>query len=283
MACTACKKITLENCDCDFTVNTDCVEYKGDKLSFETNVRNGSSRTLTSIIEGLTDQLCHRDVRLITGDYEVQSEDMCKYLILNGTPPTTEDVTYTITLPDTEEFYDQTLIFKDISENGDPSGIVYWDFSENIVYDKGSLDTENFEELASGPHKVLHLTFLKKDGVNYSWVVTSPSVGTPEVVNYTDADLEGNWTVVDEFKMFRLGKLRQLQGTVTGGNVPTTLLNLEAGDIPSSSGYFLAAVDASPYRALLTIASSISVSFPGGTHLTSGENLSLFGVSWYVD
>jgi len=240
MACTACKKVSLENCDCDFTVNTDCVEYKGDKLSFETNVRNGSSRTLTSIIEGLTDQLCHRDVRLITGDYEVQSEDMCKYLILNGTPPTTEDVTYTITLPDTEAFYNQTLIFKDISENGDPSGIVYWDFSENIVYDKGSLDTENFEELASGPHKVLHLTFLKKDGVNYSWVVTSPSVGTPEVVNYTNADLEGNWTVVDEFKMFRLGKLRQLQGTVTGGDVPTTLLNLEVGDIPSSSGYFLA-------------------------------------------
>jgi len=283
MACTACKKVSLENCDCDFTVNTDCVEYKGDKLSFETNVRNGSSRTLTSIIEGLTDQLCHRDVRLITGDYEVQSEDMCKYLILNGTPPTTEDVTYTITLPDTEAFYNQTLIFKDISENGDPSGIVYWDFSENIVYDKGSLDTENFEELASGPHKVLHLTFLKKDGVNYSWVVTSPSVGTPEVVNYTNADLEGNWTVVDEFKMFRLGKLRQLQGTVTGGDVPTTLLNLEVGDIPSSSGYFLAAVDASPYRALLTIAASISVSFPGGANLTSGENLSLFGVSWYVD
>lgn len=283
MACTACKKIGLENCDCDYVVKANCVEYKGDKLSFESGVKNGSSRTLSSILESISDQGCEREAKLVSGDYEVQSEDVCKYLLLNGTPVDSAHVTYTIELPNTEEFANKTLIFKDISENGDPTGTVFWDFSENIVYGQGGASTENFEELAWGSHKVLHLTFLKKDGVNYSWVVTSPSVGIPEVVTFTDDDLEGNWTIVEELKLFRLGKHRQLQGTVTGGDVPTSLLILDAQDIPSSSGYFLATVDVSPYRAILTITSQIAVSFPGGTHLTSGENLSLFGVSWYVD
>lgn len=282
MACTACKKVSIENCDCPYTVNADCVEYKGDKLSFENNVRNGSSRSLSSILESIENDVCERDAKIVTGNYEVLTEDACKILLLKGDINSAADVTYTITLPDSEDFINKTLILKDISVDYDPSGTVYWEFSENIVFDQEE-ETDEFVKLAWGPHKVLHLSYLKKDGVNYSWVVTSPSIGKPSVKVFTDEDLEGNWEIVDELKLYRLGNHRQLQGTVTGGNVPTTLLNLDVQDIPSSSGYFLVAVDASPYRALLTISSSIVVSFPGGTHLTSGENLSLFGISWYVD
>lgn len=282
MACTACKKVSLENCDCPYTVNADCVEYKGDKLPFETNVNNGSSRSLSSILELIGEDKCERSAKIITGDYEILTEDACKILLLKGDINSANNVTYTITLPESAEFIDKTLILKDISVDYDPSGTVYWEFSENIVFDQEE-ETNEFDKLAWGPHKVLYLTYLKKDGINYSWVVTSPSIGTPSVQVFTDDDLEGNWEIVEELKLIRLGKLRQLQGMVTGGDVPTTLLNLDAKDRPSSSGYFLAAVDASPYRALLTINTFIAVSFPGGTHLTSGENLSLFGVSWYVD
>jgi hypothetical protein len=288
MACQKCNesKITLNNCDCDFTVDTDCVEYKGDKLSVEPNVRNGSSRTLTSIIESIDDSLCTRSVKIVEGDYEVQLEDTCKILFLNGALSNAENKTYVITLPETDDFFNQTIILKDISETDTPSGDVFWEFSSPIIYNKGGVSTDEFSKLAWGPHKVLHLTFLKKDGVNYSWVVTSPSIGIPEVINFSNDDLSGDWQIASGsyLTLYRLGNHRQLQGMVTGGEVPSTLLVLDAIDHPASpGGYFLAAVDASPYRALLTLSTSISISFPGGTDLVSGEQLSLFGISWYVE
>lgn len=283
MNCTSCKKTKLTPCnDCDYVVSTDCVEYQGDKLSFESSsVKNGSTRSLTDILNSFDDRECiTRLPKAVESDYEIITEDFCKILLLSGDSDT--DTTYTITLPDSDEYLNQTLVFKDVSNYENLSGVISWEFSESIAFDRDNTSDE-FKKLAWAPHKLLYLTFLKKDGVNSEWVVTSPSIGHPEVVTLTTADLSGDWEVVDELKLYRLGKHRQLQGVVTGGAVPSTLLALATEDRPSSAGYFLAAVDASPYRALLTINTSIVVSFPGGAALTSGENLSLFGISWYVE
>lgn len=285
MNCTSCKKTKLTPCDdCNYVVSADCVEYRGDRLYFEdTSVKNGSSRTLSEILESMDEQssgCLEREAKLVSGDYNVILEDVCKILLLNGVSNT--DVTYTITLPTSDDFVNKTLIFKDISGHEDPSGKISWEFSQEIVIDQEE-STDEFKKMAWAPHKILHLTLLKKDGLNYSWVVTSPSIGNPEVITLTNADLEGDWEIVEELKLYRKGKHRQLQGTVTGGSVPSVLINLETQDIPPTEGYFLVAVDASPYRALLTISAFIAISFPGGAALTSGENLSLFGVSWYVE
>lgn len=283
MNCTSCKKTKLTPCnDCDYVVSTDCVEYQGDKLSFESSsIKNGSSRSLTDILNSFDDRECiTRLPKVIESDYEIIEEDFCKILLLSGDSDT--NTTYTITLPDSDEYLNQTLVFKDVANYENLSGVISWEFSETISFDKGN-SSNKFKKLAWAPHKVLHLTFLKKDGVNSEWVVTSTSIGHPEIVTFADSDLEGDWEIVEELKLYRNGKHRQLQGMVTGGAVPSALLYLDAEDIPPTEGYFLAAVDASPYRALITISSFLSVSFPGGVALTSGENLSLFGISWYVE
>ena len=274
MNCTnKCTKINLNNCDCETILSTDCIE-------------DSTGETLTTILQNIDKSIpCIRDAKLVQGNYEVQVEDACKILVLNGDVDSS-NITYTIELPNTDDFVNKTLIFKDVSETGDPTGEVEWEFSQPILYNKGGVTTTKFHRLAWGPHKVLHLSLLKKDGVNYTWVVTSPSIGIPEVKVFTDADLLNNWVIApgSYLKLYRLGNHRCLQGLVTGGSPPSSLLILDSIDRPAApGGYFPVVSDVSPFRALLTITTSISVNFPSGPNLTGGEILSLFNVSWYVD
>lgn len=294
MACQDCKKVKLNSCEkCDFTVPTDCVEYKGDKLSFEASgTKNGSSRDLTSILESLDEMLgCrNREAKIIQGDYTVLVEDDCSILLLDGAIDTAEDYTYTITLPETEDFYNKVIVIKDISEGGSPSGEVIWQFDTAIQTNHNPVEDETlFSNIAWGSHKVVELAFLKTDGVNWEWVVISPSIGLPEVLVITDDDMVNSWATQtsSEVRLHRLGKHRQLEGLVTDGTKNTTVFTLLAKDRPANDLLFASVIDASPYTAIVnvTAAGAVQVSLPGyaGATVTSSDSVTLSGISWYVD
>lgn len=249
MACENCKKVKLNSCEeCDFTINTDCVNYTGDRLCVEDGlVKNGSSRTLTSVIEDL-DDLCEcseRSAKVITGDHQIILEDACKILLLDGElSDLAENVTYTITLPDTSNgdatnFINKTLIFKDISQQNDPSGSVLWEFDQSIKYDwENNLSTQSYETLSFSLHKVLWLTFVKHPDNTYKWTPISPNAidYTTELDDLQDqveelqTDVSGLITS-DELRMTKY-ETSDLEGsaTVYGGSQYGELIVYRKGD-----------------------------------------------------
>ena len=206
-------------------------------------------------------------------------------LLLDGAIDTAEDYTYTITLPETEDFYNKVIVIKDISEGGSPSGEVIWQFDTAIQTNHNPVEDETlFSNIAWGSHKVVELAFLKTDGVNWEWVVISPSIGLPEVLVITDDDMVNSWATQtsSEVRLHRLGKHRQLEGLVTDGTKNTTVFTLLANDL-----LFASVIDASPYTAIVnvTAAGAVQVSLPGyaGATVTSSDSVTLSGISWYVD
>lgn len=171
--------VQITNCDsCQYTVNSDCVIYKGDRLSYEAlTVADGSTRTLTTLLENLEAlNCCDRESTIVTGNYTIQSSDVNKIIILKGEM---DDVvggtlTYTLTLPVDIAFANKTLIFKDISGVGSGGRVIVWEFDSAIQYQwspstQTSVSYTTLQNASS--HKVLRLTFVKTDSVNYSWLV----------------------------------------------------------------------------------------------------------------
>lgn len=278
MACEKCKKTKLSSCeDCDFTVNTDCVDYTGDRLCVEdSTVKNGSARTLTSVIEKL-DTLCEckdRSAKIIDDNYTLIPEDVCKILLLSGDiAEDPENITYTITLPtgqDAVPFIDKILIFKDISLQQTPSGSVLWEFSEEIKYDwENDLSTDSYETLSYSLHKVLWLTFIKHPDGNYKWTPISTNdtsfdieervdqleidvsgltvivnnleaLGPPEYIEVEDGDMSNNWinAGAGTWRIYKQGYEVKFIGYIGDGNVGQLVYTLPVGYRPSTPAIF---------------------------------------------
>lgn len=288
MNCDKCSKVSLLDCnDCDFTVNADCVDYTGDRFDFEdAYIKNGSSRTVSSILEGLINSLnCkNRTTKIVTGDYTFLEEDGCNIILLDGDVEDV-DVDYSLILPQTDEFKDKVLIVKDISSYGDPSGVVTWTFNNAITYDwQDNLSTTDFATLADTKHRVLYLAFIKT-GLSYEWVVLSNATKDIIRTEIPDGDMVNSWVTSITVSRIKNGKHISLEGSVTGGTDCDTAFTLPEGYRPMINTTFICAVDGSPWLALVSITTSgaVTISVPGGCAAPVTDNVFLDGISFYTE
>lgn len=281
-------KPELQSCEnCDYIVNTDCVEYKGDRLNVEpSTVRDGSSRTLSSLIELFDGKCPDRESKTIQGDYTIIEGDEDKILLLDGDIPTADDYNYVITLPDSEYFYNKVLIIKDISEGGSPTGEVFWDFNESITYDyKLGLDSTSFKTLANSQDKTLILTFIKV-GVNYEWVVLSSGTNHRiEVNELEDSDLSNSWVNQSTFtfRYIKEGKKVTLDGVLVSGT-SANVVTLPAGYRPVQNMVFIVAYTATPWFAIVNVLTSglVQISIPG-VALPTSDDVHIQNISFYTE
>lgn len=290
--CKDCGKVKIQNCNpCDYETSSDCVVYKGDRLDFEpSTVKNGSARSLTSILEQIEIAVgCKRSAKIVTEDYTVIEEDLCKTLLLDGFSDGTEEVTYTITLPTTEPFYNETLVIKDISEAVDPSGYAIWEFNIGVQYSWNPVKSSTlFSDLAGFPHRVLILQYLKV-GANYQWVPISPSVIEPEQKVIEDVSMLNGWeTQTDsEVILWRQGKERKLSGYITAGAKNDSFYELEDIDRPATDQTFVVALDSTPWFGHCQVLASgqVVINLPdyASDPVDSNDSVFLAGINWFVD
>lgn len=186
MACTNCSqtKTVVTPCatGCSSTINADCVIYDDIPLCFEdTDVADGDKRTLTSLLEliqcGLTKESkilsFNTDGETDDGDaYTVTEEDTTKILLLTcADDGVSGTYTVTITLPQTSDFINKELIFKNITNSSEDVTVQY-EFNIDIQYDWNPLTvTDSFSTLMDSTHKTLKLRFIKVTPTSYQWVV----------------------------------------------------------------------------------------------------------------
>jgi hypothetical protein len=188
MACTNCSQTTslTSPCasGCASTINTDCVIYDQEPLCFEdVNIEDGDKRTLTALLQQIQCGLTkgskfikfHTDGETDDGSaYTVVAEDTTKVLLITLTDEgIVGTVTNTITLPQTADFIDKEIIFKDISSPIDTNvTTLVYQFNIQIQSDWDPLTTTNvFYTLADPTHKTLKLRFVKTSEVSYQWIV----------------------------------------------------------------------------------------------------------------
>lgn len=269
MACENCKKVKLNNCDdCDFVVPTDCVEYKGDKLGWETDVKNGESRTVSEILESLDIFLDCKDrsAKIVQDDYTIIEEDTCKILLLD-VDLIQGDSPKIVTLPSSDEsFVDKVLVIKDISTSENVSGEV-WTFDQSILYDfRDNLSSTSFNTLANSLHRVLYLAYIKLDGVNYSWVAISPNTDLKVIrLSVEDLGFLNNWEALGTVSVAKHGNRVQLEGTITAGDAAENAFRLPVGFRPIQDLSFVCFLDGSPYFAIVYVLSAgyVQVQVPG--------------------
>lgn len=176
--------VRLTNCDsCVYTSNTDCVIYDGDRLAFEeSTVANGSSRTLTTLLEQLALFVnVDRPAKLVNFNvadgpttYTVVEEDVTKILLLKQTDDGQDGtITYTINLPDDIAFANKELIFKDIATPLSPGDSdIEYQFNIQVQYIWDPVTSSNtFSTLADATHRTLRLRFLQTTNTSWQWVV----------------------------------------------------------------------------------------------------------------
>lgn len=203
MACSTCRRTTCSGCStscsncsthttilttcsgCGETINADCVIYNGDVLPFESiTVTNGSTRTLSSLLALLESGCCDRESKLIkfnsdgeTDDgtaYSLVAEDTTKILLItqSGTGET-DPVVNIITLPNTADFINKEIIFKNISTQYDPSGTsVTVQFNQAVQYGwNPAVVTSVLYSALESSHFVVRLRLVQTSELNYNWIV----------------------------------------------------------------------------------------------------------------
>lgn len=186
MGCKCSSTSSTSNCTsgCKSTMNTDCVIYNQAVLPFEDPSTSASSnRTLTALLQQIINSNS-KESKIIkfnadgTTDngstYTVIAEDTTKVLLITQTDDASEgSVIYTINLPQTEEFIDQELIFKDISTALDSEATtVEYRFNISIQYEWQPVASTNlFYTLSDSTHKTLKLRFVKTTPTSYQWIV----------------------------------------------------------------------------------------------------------------
>jgi hypothetical protein len=186
MACTNCNQIvvpcvtTTPSCSsCPYTVNTDCVIYKGEVLSFESETQSASgSRTLSDLLALISNSnCCDKPSILVEGDYTILAEDVNHTILLKGFDDgVIGTITYTLTLPQTMDFANKELVFKDISVPLDTdTTTIAWVFSSALQYDwvpttQTSVYYSSLSNL-SNENNVLRLRFVKTTPTAYQWIV----------------------------------------------------------------------------------------------------------------
>ncbi len=181
-----CTSVTqLYNCDgCTYTVNTDCVIYNGDKLSFEDlTTKDGSARTLSVLLEKIAaaSACCEREAKIVNFNvadgptiYTVVEEDVNKILLLSQTDDGVEGtITYVINLPNSIAFANKKLIFKDIATPLVPAdAVIEYQFNIQVQYDWDPVTSSNlFSVLSDSTHRTLSLRFLQTTPTSWQWVV----------------------------------------------------------------------------------------------------------------
>lgn len=175
--------VVLNPCEgCSTTLSTDCVIYKGDKLSYEpSTITDGSARNVSSILEALESvNCCVRDSKIVqfntdgTNSYTLVAEDTTKILLLTqfdeGVVGT---ITNTIVLPMSLDFAGKEIIIKNIAQPAD-SGVtnIVFNFSPAVQNQwVPTTATENdFDTLAS-VHQTVRLRFVKTTPTSYQWII----------------------------------------------------------------------------------------------------------------
>lgn len=203
MACSSCRRTTCSGCSssctncstqttylttcsgCSETINTDCVIYNGDVLPFESiTVTSGSTRTLSDLLALLGSTSCDRESKLIkfnsdgeTDDgtaYTLVAEDTTKILLITqGGSGEESTVTNTITLPNTADFINKEIIFKNISTQYDPSGTsVVVQFNQAVQYEwNPAVVTTVLYSVLQSDHFVVRLRLIKTSELSYQWIV----------------------------------------------------------------------------------------------------------------
>lgn len=302
MSCNNCNNCNnnkrLNPCgECQYILNTDCVIYNDDLLDFEpSSVQNGSSRTLTEILQQIpSESCCTRISKEVTGNYTVVVEDVQKILLLNGNTDTEADntnVSYTIILPESESFIGKTLIIKDISEltSGTPGGRVVWSFDTSVQY-KWTTDTSStlFDTLISWDyslHRTLYLTYVKI-GINYQWIVINDAHPDTVKTIVSDDDMANGFVTggSGSVKYCKQGNLVTLEGYLTEGESGTTAFTLPVSFRPSTTASFLCQYDDLDFIGLVNILSSglVQISIPGESGNPLTGNLSLWGINFLID
>lgn len=175
MSCTTCGATThitatcpsqVPSCsDCPYTLNADCIKYKGEPLSVEDDsVTDGSTRTLSDLLALLSDSINgYRQSNIIDDDYTVVSADTSKIILLQGN--TGGSPTYTITLPETSDFFERELIFKDISLQ-----TTTWVFGKAIQQTWNPTASSTAYSDHADSFNVVRLRFIKTTSTAYQWV-----------------------------------------------------------------------------------------------------------------
>jgi len=175
--------VVLNPCEgCSTTLSTDCVLYKGDRLSYESaSITDGSSRTLTQLLEDLESlNCCTKDSKIVqfstdgTTSYTLVAEDTTKILLLTqydeGIAGT---ITNTVILPNSLDFAGKEIIIKNIAQPAD-SGVttIVFNFSPAVQNQwVPTTATENdFDTLASA-HQTVRLRFVKTTPTSYQWII----------------------------------------------------------------------------------------------------------------
>lgn len=177
--CVDCQQVvvTLPNCSgCSETHNTDCITYKGVRLSYEdVTVQDNSVRTLSTLLHDLESlNCCTKESKIITEAYTILEEDTNKILILKGAFDDVIGGTQTtiLTLPIDLAFAGKTLTFKDITGVGTGGRVMSWIFDSDIQYQWAPAVLTTAALATLMPYqRVLRLTFVKVDAVNYAWIV----------------------------------------------------------------------------------------------------------------
>lgn len=176
-SCYQCAQTTqLSSCEgCQYTLNTDCVIFNQERLSFESqSTKNNSARTLTTILRNIEDTNLNKESKIITENYTILAEDVDKLLLLKAT---FDDVSggqlaITLTLPVDIVFANKVLTFKNISGVGVGGRTAGWAFDTAIQYQwSPSVLTSTSYDTLDDSNKCLRLTFVKVDSVNYQWLV----------------------------------------------------------------------------------------------------------------
>lgn len=182
MACNNCGEVTYTpcpgapNCEgCAYTLNTDCVIYNDVPLSFESDAVNGSARTLTDLLQLISQSnCCDKPSRIVTGDYTVVDEDVNRTILLKGFDDgVSGSISYTLTIPVDDVFANKELVIKDITRPIDPGATtITWTITPVITYDwvPTVLTTGAFATLADS-HGVLRLRLVETASLTWQWLV----------------------------------------------------------------------------------------------------------------
>lgn len=168
--------VQLSSCDgCQHTLNTDCVIFNQERLSFEPqSVKDNSARTLTTILRNIEDTNLDKESKIITDAYTILASDVDKILLLKATFDDVSggELSIPLTLPIDIAFANKILTFKNISGVGVGGRTAGWNFDIAIQYQwSPSVLTATAYNTLDDANKCLRLTFVKVDSVNYQWLV----------------------------------------------------------------------------------------------------------------
>ena len=153
---------------CAMTMNTDCVIFNKEALSFETTTNN-SPRTLTSVLQAIS----LKNKPLVSEFHTIGDGNFT--LSANASVIVLEDIegtillSATITLPTNSlDFVGKEFIFI----NKTPVASGQWAFNVPLVTDYDPFTTQtNFNSIVADPKKVLRLAYLNTTPTSYAWTI----------------------------------------------------------------------------------------------------------------